>query len=96
LDGVHGDTVGNYRFDLALMLVWDKMRELDTTIQTMRPFELVKTDPEAGRVLIARLVEVLGDIANHLVPFLPQTASAIIACIENNKMPTQPLFPRKD
>lgn len=90
------EQVDNYRFDLALDSVWRKISELDTTIQNTRPFEIVKTDPEAGRVAIASLVESLGDIANQLVPFLPHTAASIIGYIESNKMPPQPLFPRKD
>ncbi len=76
--------------------VWMRINDLDKQIQETEPFKLVKVNPEAGKELIAGLVQELYQIAFWLQPLLPQTAAAIAKIVEANKAPEAPLFLRKD
>lgn len=85
-------------FDLkkAADYVWMKISELDETIQAKQPFKLIKTDKEAGKKLISELVVKLYSIARMLNPLLPETSAKIKKAIKENKMPSEPLFLRKE
>ncbi|MBX4198152.1 methionine--tRNA ligase [Candidatus Parcubacteria bacterium] len=80
----------------AMDIIWGLITALDQSIQTNKPFSLVKTDPEKGKALIKDLVFELAIIAKHLIPVLPETAKTIQSLIAENKSPVQPLFLRKD
>lgn len=80
----------------AIDMVLEKARSLDEEIQNTQPFKLIKIEPEKGKEIIKNLVICLHGIAKHLEPFLPETSKKIIEAIEVNKMPTEPLFLRKD
>ena len=54
-----------------------------------------KTDAEKGRAVISELVSGLYTVARMLQPVLPATSDKIKALIKENKMPSEPLFPRK-
>lgn len=85
-------------FDIqkATEVVFAMAGELDKHIQTTEPFKLVKTDPEKGRAIIIDLVKKLAFIAQHLEPLLPETSQKIIDLITKHKVPSEPLFARKD
>ncbi len=85
-------------FDIkkAADITWGLINDLDKQIQETEPFKLVKTNPEAGKELIAGLVQELYTIARMLNPLLPQTSVAIKELIKSNKSPEAPLFLRKD
>ena len=85
-----------FNFNKAVSGVFAKMQGLDEEIQNTQPFKLVKTDPPKGKEIIKNLVMGLRGIAQHLEPFLPETARKIIEAVEKNKMPEVPLFLRKD
>ena len=85
-----------FNFNKAVSGVFAKMQGLDEEIQNTQPFKLVKTDPPKGKEIIKNLVVSLRGIAQHLEPFLPETARKIIEAVEKNKMPEVPLFLRKD
>jgi methionyl-tRNA synthetase len=80
----------------ALDFIFIKIKELDEEIQSTQPFKLVKTDPEKGKEVIKNLVICLNGVAQHLEPFLPETSRKIQEAIAANKMPSEPLFLRKD
>jgi len=84
-------------FDLqkATNIIWRYVSELDQRIQKEQPFALIKEDLKKGQIVIVELVEGLHFVAVMLKPFLPKTSEAILECISNNKMPTEPLFMRK-
>ena len=50
---------------------------MDQKINEKEPFRLVKTDPEAGKKIIAELAEELYFIARLLEPFMPDTGAKI-------------------
>jgi methionyl-tRNA synthetase len=85
-----------YELNRVMDYVWVKIGELDRIIQEKEPFKLVKTDKEAGVSIITDLVVKLYSIARMLNPLLTNTSDKIKAAVKANKMPTEPLFLRKD
>lgn len=83
----------NFRFDLALDVVWSSIQRLDNDITVSEPFKVVKVDQEKGRELITKEVRNVYEIASLLAPFMPETSEKILAAIKENKKPEN-LFPR--
>lgn len=78
-----------FRFDLSLDYIWDKISELDREIQEKKPWESKDKD------LISNLVMNLYKIGCMLEPFLPDVSQKIQNLTEENKSPVKPLFLRK-
>ena len=89
------DAIESFNLQKAMNIIWERIARLDQKIQKDQPFALVKTDKDKGVKLIAELVSSLNEVAVMLLPFLPETATAILTCIHANKMPEKPLFMRK-
>lgn len=85
LDAYELQTAGDY--------IWKKVGELDERIATTEPFKLVKTDPDAAKVIIAELATELYLIGRLLNPFMPETSRIIKESVLANKKP-ETLFPR--
>ncbi len=85
----------DYDVQGATALVSKTMSALDARIQETAPFKLVKTDKVKGVALIEELVRELYTIARMLNPILPETSENIQTLIKKNRMPVEPLFPRK-
>ncbi len=85
-------------FDIqaAANIVWKHITEADQLIQTKEPFKLVKTDKAAGVKVIEELCQRLYSIGTMLGPILPETSEAIKSLVRENKMPSTPLFLRKE
>lgn len=83
------EKMDEFRIDLAMDYVWNKISELDREIQEKKPWE------SKDKEVIANLVDSLYKISHMLEPFMPDTAQKIQDAIKNNKMP-EPLFKRKD
>lgn len=84
------EKINEYRIDLAMDYIWDKIGELDKEIQEKKPWE------SKDKEIIKDLTKKLGQIGHMLAPFMPQTAENIINAVLNNKKPETPLFVRKD
>lgn len=82
-----------YRFNDALDYVWKRIGVLDEAITRTEPFKLVKTDPVAGKQLIAAHAAELYAIARLLNPFMPETNRIIKDAVLANKKPEN-LFAR--
>lgn len=82
------EKMSEYRIDLAMAYIWDKISELDREIQEKKPWE------SKDKEIIKNLVLNLYKIGCMLKPFLPETSEAIIRVTKNNKKPEN-LFPRK-
>lgn len=82
-----------YRFNDALDYVWQRIGVLDEAITRTEPFKLVKTDPVAGKQLIATYATELYAIARLLNPFMPETNRIIKDAVLANKKPEN-LFAR--
>ncbi len=76
--------------------IWTKIQNLDAYIQKNEPFKKIKTDPEAGKKDIEYLLTHLRGVALMMEPMMPETSRKIKECIKENKMPSEPLFLRKD
>ncbi|MES2315472.1 MAG: methionine--tRNA ligase [Patescibacteria group bacterium] len=76
--------------------VWEKIGELDKSIQETEPFKVIKVDENKGKELISDMVVRLYTIARMLNPIMPETNTLLKKLIKENKKPAQPLFMRKD
>ncbi len=90
------DALDNFEIQKAGHAVWKEIGGLDAFIQTSEPFKLVKTDKEKGVSIIKEMVARLYSIACMLEVIIPETAQKIKEAIRENKMPSAPLFARKD
>lgn len=84
-----------YDFNKAAAYVMEQVQTIDRKISETEPFKLIKSDPDAGKALIAELATELYGIARLLNPFMPKTSDAIKAAVLANKKPEN-LFARKD
>ncbi len=90
----HSQYLDRFEFNQYMRYVWEYIHLLDKRINETEPFKVVKTNLEEGRSIIKVLLQELYVIANSLSPVLPKTSEKIKKCIEENKMPEKPLFPR--
>ncbi len=88
--------IESYDIQKATDLIWKKIAEMDSKIQSTQPFKLVKTDKEKGCEIIKELVKDLSAVSDLLLPILPETSEKIKALIASNKSPEKPLFLRKE
>ena len=77
-----------FKFNEALISVWDLISFCDGYIEKERPWEESKKQKE----VISNLLFVVSNIAEMLQPFLPETSEKIIKQLKTKK--SQPLFPR--
>jgi len=84
-----------YDYNAACDYVWKLIGDLDKELTDKKPFAVVKTDPEAGKAMIAEMLLRLYTIARLLQPIIPATSDAIKQAILTNKKPAN-LFPRKE
>lgn len=85
------------RFDRAMDEIWDQVRSLNRYIDEQKPWALAKQhDPDHLREVLAYMAGCLIEIANLLIPFLPDTAQAIKNIFSEGvlRMPETVLFPR--
>lgn len=79
-------------------IVWKKIGDLDNYIQSTKPFSMIKREEKSEKreaeEIIKKLVKELFDIAVHLRPILPDTASQIEEAIIKHQKPEKPLFER--
>ena len=80
-----------YRLDNAFDVIFEHIQKGDLHIQETTPFKKIKSENEAereeGRVIIEKLVRHIYKIAEHLVPFMPETAEKIKEAVKTNKKP---------
>lgn len=82
-----------FEFNKAADMVWARIQAVDQRINAEEPFKLVKSDPEAGKRVIAELVHEVGAIAHMLTPMMPDTAEKIREAVLSNTKP-ESLFKR--
>lgn len=75
---VYHESLAEFKFDRALDSVWEQVRGLNQYIDEQKPWVIAKeNDAEHLREVLASMVSDLLEIAELLVPFLPDTAQAI-------------------
>ncbi len=86
-DGYPKEKIEEYRFDLVIDYIWDKIAELDREIQEKKPWET------KDKEIIKNLSLNLYRIGKLLEPFMPKIAEKIVEATKANKKPEN-LFPR--
>ncbi len=80
----------------ALEYTWGKIRQLDKSLETTKPWELVKTDPQKAQSIVENSIRQIVEIKELISPFLPDTAEKIAKQFSAEKiLAAEPLFPRK-
>jgi methionyl-tRNA synthetase len=95
-DGL-ADQVSGHRFHSALRLLWDRIRWLNRSIESSRPWDLLKRNA-GGKALhreLATWTSETRSIARGLSPFLPGTAERILGSLSRPRITrTEALFAR--
>ena len=81
-------TLEEFKFNEALISVWELIGFCDRYIEKERPWEKSKKQKE----VINNLLLIIGEIAKLLEPFLPETSEKILKQLKTKK--SKPLFPR--
>lgn len=85
------DNLKIYRFDQAMMAIWDDASMLDKRINEEKPWELEGTKLKK---VIAPIAQEVREIAFNLSPFLPETSKTILDQFTGKISAQKPLFPR--
>lgn len=85
------DYLKNYRFDHALLALWEEISELDKKINEQKPWEL---EGAKLKKTITPIAIEIREIAFNLSPFLPQTSEQILDQFTGKIEQGKPLFPR--
>ncbi len=95
LDRAFLDKLDNYDFQGAMQFIMDFVAKGDLFMTERAPYKKVKDEATKaeGVAEIQDLVLHIGLIAVYLAPFMPATANAIQAAIQENRKPIN-LFPR--
>lgn len=88
---VVSDNLKNFRFDLALLGLWEEISALDRRINEEKPWEL--EGPTLKRTLTP-IAQEIREIAFNLSPFLPQTSAKILDQFTGKVTAEKILFPR--
>ena len=86
-----GKPLENYRFDEAIVIIWDSIKNLDSTINRIKLWESTENKLDQ----LDECVKEIHKIAYWLKPFLPETAEKIEEQFNGPKIVSgPPLFPR--
>jgi methionyl-tRNA synthetase len=97
--GPYEQALNACRFDRALDVVWEQVRGINQYIEETKPWELAKNnDEDHMREVLAYMVSSLLEIAQLLIPFMPETAEKIKGVFGSgvlNPLPG-PMFPKHE
>ncbi len=94
-DDDYTKSLTEYKFNDALSFIWQKITKVDQFINEEKPWELLKTDPQRCKSVLAHCVDQIQEIAILLSPFLPETSEKITEQFKGPKILSQKsLFPR--
>lgn len=82
--------IENYRVDNALIIIWQKISELDLRINENKLWEETKKKKE----ILIDIIQEIRQIAYNLQPFLPETSDKILNQFSGEIKSGEPLFPR--
>lgn len=97
--GAYNEALAACRFDKALEDVWDQVKGLNQYIDTAKPWQIAKEGDQSHlREVLAYCVSCLNEIAELLVPFMPETSAKIEAMFKDGiiRMKEETLFPKTD
>lgn len=85
--------LNEFRFNDALSVIWDWIKEADQRINQEKPWEL---EEEKAKIVLTELIETIVKIATNLQPFIPESAEKILKQFSGLIKSQPPLFPRID
>jgi methionyl-tRNA synthetase len=98
--GQYHEAIGDCRFDRAIEAIWEQVRGLNQYIEEEKPWLIAKeNDQEHLQEVLAEAVSSLLEIADLLVPFLPDTSKKIQSVFREGvikPLKEQSLFPKKE
>ncbi len=80
-------------FQQAMDHIWSLIQAADEKITETEPFKLIKTDPEAAKVILRELRAEVLHIGRLLLPAMPDTSAQIRTAVRANQKPDN-LFAR--
>lgn len=80
------DAIGHFQMDRALSEIWQTIRGLNQLIEEEKPWVLAKTDQAHLKEILLHLVADLLQVAELLLPFLPETAGKISATFADGRV----------
>ncbi len=87
-------TLKDFKFNEYCDEIWQLISESDQYISDEAPFKKAQEDLPAAQEDVRYLLDQLWEINERLAPIMPMTYSKIRGAIEENKKPSEPLFPR--
>ncbi len=85
------DKLEEFRVDLAIQVIWQKIKEIDVLINEAEPWKLEEKELEE---FLDKVIPDINLIAYNLQPFLPETAEKILKQFSGKIKASAPLFPR--
>ena len=85
------ENLKNFRFDQAILSLWDEISALDRRINEEKPWEL---EGQKLKKSITPIAQEIREIAFNLRPFLPETSKIILDQFTGKIRQSEPLFPR--
>lgn len=87
--------LSEFKFNEALVFVWNKISDLDKFINEEKPWALLDQQNPKIKSVLAHSIDQIQEIAGLLEPFLPETAEKIEEQFKGPKIASAPpLFPR--
>ena len=83
--------LGDFRVDLALEKIWQKIKELNGQIDRAEPWKL---EDRNLKKFLDKIVPEIQNLAYNLTPFIPETAKKIGDQFSQRLISQPPLFPR--
>ena len=80
------------KFKEILDEIWGQIAWANKYIEEKKLWELVKSDPEESKKVLAELLSLIYQIGEVLTPFMPKISESIKKILETDE--TRPLFPR--
>ena len=84
--GAIDQAMASAQFKEALQLMWQIIREGDQQIETAKPWELAKTQPDRLRQELTALLGRVKLIGRLIAPVMPQTAATILSLFHGPKI----------
>ncbi|MDO8487203.1 MAG: methionine--tRNA ligase [Candidatus Curtissbacteria bacterium] len=85
------ENLKNFRFDQAMIGLWEEISVLDKKINAEKPWEL---EGAKLKKVITPIAQEIREIAFNLGPFLPETSEVILTQFTGKISVEKPLFPR--
>lgn len=89
------EDISNYKFHEALAKIWTSVAHANKIVDETKLWELAKNDTDEFEIVAASVLFILKDVADLLLPFIPESAQKILDVVTAEKITkAEPLFPR--